>query len=190
MRRMPIPARIAPFLTPGCPGMMYAGLARLSPGCPPGRGRLHTCYSPVRRSPAESASTLPAAPRLACVKPAASVHPEPGSNSTLSVYIFQYIRYLVRPRPSSQSPRGEGSLRPDRPQSPLRLTETNVSFPRRPPRSGRRRSLLVLSHSVNVLPQTLAFPPFASAKLLPPARSRKYFRNLFPLCRAAAHATR
>ena len=29
---------------------------------------------------------LPAAPRLACVKPAASVHPEPGSNSSL--YIF------------------------------------------------------------------------------------------------------
>ena len=26
---------------------------------------------------------LPAAPRLACVKPAASVHPEPGSNSPL-----------------------------------------------------------------------------------------------------------
>jgi hypothetical protein len=25
----------------------------------------------------------PAAPRLACVKPAASVHPEPGSNSPL-----------------------------------------------------------------------------------------------------------
>ena len=31
---------------------------------------------------------LPAAPRLACVKPAASVHPEPGSNSSL------YILYL------------------------------------------------------------------------------------------------
>ena len=42
-------------------------------------GRLHTRYSPVRRSSA-SAST-PVTPRLACVKPAASVHPEPGSNS-------------------------------------------------------------------------------------------------------------
>ena len=30
----------------------------------------------------------PAAPRLACVKPAASVHPEPGSNSSL------YISYI------------------------------------------------------------------------------------------------
>ena len=52
-------------------------------------GRLHTCYSPVRQSPAESASTLPDALRLACVKPAASVHPEPGSNSPLLVSCFQ-----------------------------------------------------------------------------------------------------
>ena len=83
MRRMPIPVRINPFLPRGCPRGIYAGLARVSPGCPPDRGRLHTCYSPVRRSPAGSAGTPPAAPRLACVKPAASVHPEPGSNSPL-----------------------------------------------------------------------------------------------------------
>ena len=50
---------------------------------------MHTCYSPVRQSPAESASTLPVALRLACVKPAASVHPEPGSNSPLLVSCFQ-----------------------------------------------------------------------------------------------------
>ena len=31
---------------------------------------------------------LPAAPRLACVKPAASVHPEPGSNSSLYIQKF------------------------------------------------------------------------------------------------------
>ena len=34
---------------------------------------------------------LHAAPRLACVKPAASVHPEPGSNSSL--YIFLYLKF-------------------------------------------------------------------------------------------------
>ena len=35
----------------------------------------------------------PAAPRLACVKPAASVHPEPGSNSPLfiSFFIFCFV---------------------------------------------------------------------------------------------------
>ena len=38
-------------------------------------------------SPVAAKVLLPrAAPRLACVKPAASVHPEPGSNSSL--YIF------------------------------------------------------------------------------------------------------
>ena len=67
---------------------MYAGLASLSEGCPPVEGRLHTCYSPVRQSPARSASTPPAALRLACVKPAASVHPEPGSNSPLLVILY------------------------------------------------------------------------------------------------------
>nr|AOE07957.1 hypothetical protein [uncultured bacterium] len=42
---------------------------------------MHTRYAPVRRSP-PSTSTR-AAPRLACIRPAASVHPEPGSNSPL-----------------------------------------------------------------------------------------------------------
>ena len=52
---------------------------------------MHTCYSPVRHSPAGEASFSPAAVRLACVKPAASVHPEPGSNSPLLVYIVSYF---------------------------------------------------------------------------------------------------
>ena len=51
-------------------------------------GKLHTCYAPVRRSPSNKASFLHAAPRLACVKPIASVHPEPGSNSSLYIYFF------------------------------------------------------------------------------------------------------
>ena len=37
-------------------------LARLSAGCPGGKGRSHTCYSPVRRSPAPGIATGPAAP--------------------------------------------------------------------------------------------------------------------------------
>ena len=65
-------------------------LIRLSPGYPLLRARLDTRYSPVRRSPSEVASNLHAAPRLACVKPVASVHPEPGSNSTL----YKYLRYF------------------------------------------------------------------------------------------------
>ena len=44
---------------------------------------MHTRYAPVRRSLIPKNYT----PRLACVKPAASVHPEPGSNS--SSYIMR-----------------------------------------------------------------------------------------------------
>ena len=61
----------------------HRALIRLSPGCSLPRGRLDTRYSPVRRSPSEVASNSHDAPRLACVRPVASVHPEPGSNSPL-----------------------------------------------------------------------------------------------------------
>ena len=60
---------------------VYGVLIRISTGYPPVKGRLHTCYAPVRRSQ-ESISYL-LTPRLACIRPAASVHPEPGSNSPL-----------------------------------------------------------------------------------------------------------
>ena len=61
----------------------YAVLVCLSAGYPTVMGRLDTRYSPVRRSPTSVASNQFDAPRLACVKPVASVHPEPGSNSPL-----------------------------------------------------------------------------------------------------------
>ena len=51
-------------------------------------GRSDTRYSPVRRSPSYLASQIHAAPRLACVKPVASVHPEPGSNSSSYFILF------------------------------------------------------------------------------------------------------
>ena len=67
-------------------------LIRLSPGYALLRGRLDTRYSPVRRSPSTKASFRYAAPRLACVKPVASVHPEPGSNSSL--YKFDALQKI------------------------------------------------------------------------------------------------
>ena len=64
--------------------MLYYGvLVNVSIGYPPDKGKLLTRYAPLRRSPSEVIANLYAAPRLACVKPAASVHPEPGSNSSL-----------------------------------------------------------------------------------------------------------
>ena len=73
--------------------MCYEVLVRISPGYPSVTGRLHTRYSPVRRSPSVSASWHHAAPRLACVRPVASVHPEPGSNSSL--YDFFLLFYTT-----------------------------------------------------------------------------------------------
>src|SRR5690606_13196658 len=57
----------------------YPVLATVSGSYPEVKGRLLTCYSPVRRSCTPKGLTA----RLACVKHAASVRPEPGSNSPL-----------------------------------------------------------------------------------------------------------
>ena len=62
--------------------MLYAVLAAVSDCYPPLKGRLLTRYSPVRRSSPKRIA------RLACVRHAASVHPEPGSNSQIKVYFL------------------------------------------------------------------------------------------------------
>src|SRR5260370_8031039 len=67
---------------PPLPSRCHAVLARVPPGCSPPQGRLSTRYSPVRRS---TAGLPPRLARLACVKHAASVHSEPGSNSPVEL---------------------------------------------------------------------------------------------------------
>ena len=67
---------------------IHRELIRISTGYALLWGRLDTRYSPVRRSPSSVASYRNVAPRLACVKPVASVHPEPGSNSSLYISLF------------------------------------------------------------------------------------------------------
>jgi hypothetical protein len=67
--------RLSPF-----PFRAYAVLAPVSQSYSPPRGRLPTCYSPVRHF---TQGLLPFLVRLACVKRAASVDSEPGSNSRL-----------------------------------------------------------------------------------------------------------
>src|SRR5262249_27125036 len=74
--REPIPGRKTFHPTP-CGTRSYPVLAPVSEGYPKARGRLLTCYSPVRRSSTPKGLSA----RLACVKHAASVRPEPGSNS-------------------------------------------------------------------------------------------------------------
>ena len=83
MERMPIYYRFIFNKYIHADPLYYRVLVRLSTGYPLVVGRLHTRYSPVRRSPPNIA--ICAAPRLACVRPVASVHPEPGSNSSLYV---------------------------------------------------------------------------------------------------------
>ena len=64
----------------------YAVLAAVSSCYPPVWGRSPTRYSPVRRSVSQESirrNQLNCFARLACVKHAASVHPEPGSNSLI-----------------------------------------------------------------------------------------------------------
>ena len=72
--------------------LYYEVLIQISLGYPSVKGRLHTRYAPVRRSLLPKKHT----PRLACVKPAASVHPEPGSNSSSYVVenTLQYLRFV------------------------------------------------------------------------------------------------
>ena len=73
-----------------------SGISRRFHRLSPGNG--HVAHA-LRTLPPVAARTLPprAAPRLACVKPAASVHPEPGSNSSL------YIHYISSSTPTTYS---------------------------------------------------------------------------------------
>src|SRR4029078_2820254 len=59
----------------------YPALAPVSGSYSGAWGRLPTCYSPVRRSVPDQVTLHRPIARLACVKHAASVRPEPGSNS-------------------------------------------------------------------------------------------------------------
>ena len=87
MPREPIRHLVAHFNNSRCLVSSHGGLVAVSAGYPPVAGMLLTRYAPFRRSPPWSIATPRVAPRLACVKPAASVHPEPGSNSSLYIFI-------------------------------------------------------------------------------------------------------
>ena len=101
MERMPIYQRWIFNKYSHAGPLFYGVLIRLSPGYPPLIGKLHTRYSPVRRSPSICIATNHAAPRLACVKPVASVHPEPGSNSSL----FKLFLNILAPESVYRSPK-------------------------------------------------------------------------------------
>ncbi len=99
MRRMPILRRIAPLAAPGCPGVASRGIRRCFHRLSPCRGQV--AYVLLTRAPVAGRhwrTSAPAAPRLACVKPVASVHPEPGSNSSLLYLVFSFFSESFRAR--------------------------------------------------------------------------------------------
>ena len=73
-------------------------------GLSPSRGQV--AYVLLTSAPVAGGVLLrPAAPRLACVKPVASVHPEPGSNSSLLyLVLFRFTGIKTRPTPNEPLP--------------------------------------------------------------------------------------
>jgi hypothetical protein len=90
----------------------YAVLAKVSLSYPPLKGRLVTCYSPVRHF---TQVLLPFLVRLACVRHAASVDSEPGSNSRLKPDVVSSRRRSEGDRPCSDD------LSPNKFRDKLRL---------------------------------------------------------------------
>ena len=86
MGREPIRGRRS-FQTKSMRTLLLRGLRRRFHRLSPCHG--HVAHALRTLPPVAARVLLPrAAPRLACVKPAASVHPEPGSNSSLYIFIM------------------------------------------------------------------------------------------------------
>ena len=97
MRRMPIRHRIMSFPRVGMPPRGLRGISRDFSRLSPCGGQV--AYVLLTRAPVAGKSQQadsPAAPRLACVKPVASVHPEPGSNSSLLYLVFFLFSCLLK----------------------------------------------------------------------------------------------
>ena len=100
-----------------CLKWSYSVLAPVSRSYPEVMGRLLTCYSPVRRSCTPKGLTA----RLACVKHAASVRPEPGSNSPLKTTEEKPSQPLINSTEASQQdtiPEGTASHKETAQQTP------------------------------------------------------------------------
>ena len=125
MRRMPIPDRNKPFPPGPCgPGELW-GIRRGFPRLFPSRGQV--AYVLLTSAPVAVTEVLPlphAAPRLACVKPVASVHPEPGSNSSLLLSCFLFFSESMLETSTLTLPSAATACL----DSPVIVTLTYVSF--------------------------------------------------------------
>jgi hypothetical protein len=135
--RAPPPARKSVFPV-GLIRRAYAVLAPLSEGYPPPVGRSPTCYSAVRHCHPKVAV------RLACFRHAASVDPEPGSNSPS--LILADARHPRLPQGAAPSPATSTCL-------PLRVPHpTTLRLLRCPPRRTRRCRRAAPRHGLLVYP--------------------------------------
>ena len=107
---------LLPLTSRGCPRKVLCCISR-------NFFRLSTCdgqvaYVLLTRAPVagwREQALSPAAPRLACVKPVASVHPEPGSNSSLLLScLFFFSEYCW-----STAPKERPTPQKTTPQNPL-----------------------------------------------------------------------
>ena len=85
MGRMPLPGRVSAIRRKGCPLRRARGITRRFHRLSPGRGQV--AYALRTRPPLSTPRRGPPV-RLACIRPAASVHPEPGSNSSLYIVVL------------------------------------------------------------------------------------------------------
>ena len=91
--REPIFQRIAPLIICGCPLMMLCGISSrfqlLSPS------ERQVTHALLTRPPLSSQKQAPnCSVRLACVRHAASVRPEPGSNSLYKYFNLYFLKFI------------------------------------------------------------------------------------------------
>ena len=95
----------------------YPVLDPVSQAYPEVQGRSPTCYSPVRHSSTPKGLSV----RLACVKHAASVRPEPGSNSPQKI-----VRHQSPKEPDTQQKNYQTNQPPQSTRKNQGLAKTNI----------------------------------------------------------------
>ena len=152
---MPVPRRLTALLGNGCPSPRIRGIRPDFSGLSPCGGWV--AYVLLTRAPVAGTAARkqrPAAPRLACVKPVASVHPEPGSNSPLFIlFLFSFCPCTLRFEGK------RGSLRPVLTKG----KDAGDSSDRNIRKKQKLTSSLALTHSAGSYPSPLVPPDCPAA---------------------------
>ena len=183
----PFPAR-RPFLPRRCLPDIYAVLDGVSADYPPGKGRFHTCYSPVRRSPAEvSKLTSPLPLDLHVLSlPLAFILSQ--DQTLRCCYLFRFPFFQICPRRHASFRCGRplnGCLDPSCLDASFywkegpELTENLSRFPCLTCLVADFSVCRSLSMSSRSTVKPWGLSRFASAKLRPFSEPTKYFRDYF-----------